>query len=422
MNYDFNKRGVPMRIGEFSRKHNIPKSTIRYYIDLGLIAPNRLNSQYIFDEMCSKNVKIIKELKDLDFSLDEISNILSFMLLSEAEDSIYVDYFMKIYGKKKNELIEEKNEIEEKLNVIETEMERLKTFHRDDTERIGVPLSFIPYLYCPKCKSQVSVNSNNVKNNMIIEGEIKCSCGFTMEIYEGVIITDDKLKSRLDLNVDLDKFQISYINKTDREFIKLIYEATNWIVKNIDLKSLSNKIIMKNNTGTGMFIRKYCELLPKDCYYIAIDNKLDFLRYTKEVLEKKSEKPNIIFICTEFKDIPIKDNVVDIIIDKTNGSFYDINKAEFVMDTLCDKLKNKGKWLGTYLHFPEGKYPKKMEDGYFKYFDIDNLMKVFNKNYEEIDTKVYDPLTMKIGEYGSFLEKGDIVYQWTYYGKRKPRT
>ena len=135
-----------------------------------------------------------------------------------------------------------------------------------------------------------------------------------MEIYEGIIIVSERLKGGLDLDVDLDKFQLNYISKTDREFIKLIYEATNWIAKKIDLKSLSNKIIMKNNTGTGMFIRKYCELLPKDCYYIAVDNKLDFLRYTKEVLEKKSERPKIIFICTEFDDMPIKDNIIDIII------------------------------------------------------------------------------------------------------------
>lgn len=411
-----------VRIGEFSRKHNIPKSTVRYYIDLGLIAPNKLNSQYIFDEMCSKNLGTIKKLKDLDFSLDEISDILSFMLLSEVEDSIYVDYFTKEYSKKKDKLIEERIKVEEKIEAIEKEIERLKTINRDDNEKIGVPLNFIPYLYCPKCKSEVWVNSNNVKNNMIMEGEIKCSCGFTMEIYEGIIIVGERLKNRLDLDVDLDKFQLNYISKTDREFIKLIYEATNWIAKKIDLKSLSNKIIMKNNTGTGMFIRKYCELLPKDCYYIAVDNKLDFLRYTKEVLEKKSERPNMIFLCTEFDDMPIRDNIIDIIIDKTNGSFYDIDKAAFVMDLLCHKLKDKGKWLGTYLYFPYGKYPKKMEEKYFKYFDIDNLKGVFNKNYKEIDTMEYDPPFLKIGEYGSFLEKEDIVYQWTYYGERNPKT
>ena len=411
-----------MRIGEFSRKHNIPKSTVRYYIDLGLIAPNKLNSQYIFDEMCSKNLGTIKKLKNLDFSLDEISDILSFMLLSEVEDSIYIDYFTKVYFKKKDELTEQRKKIGEKIEVIEKEMGRLKTIERDDNEKIGVPLNFIPYLYCPKCKSEVSVSSNNVKNNMIIEGEINCSCGFTMEIHEGIIIANEKLKNRLDLDVDLDKFQLNYISKTDREFINLIYEATNWIVKKIDLKSLSNKIIMKNNTGTGMFIRKYCELLPKDCYYIAVDNKLDFLRYTKKVLEKKSERPNIIFLCTEFDDIPIKDNIIDIIIDKTNGSFYDIDKAAFVMDILCHKLKDKGKWLGTYLYFPYGKYPKKMEDRYYEYFDKDNLIQAFNKNYKEIDTMEYDPLLMKVGEYGSFLEKGDTVYQWTYYGGRNPRT
>lgn len=411
-----------LRIGEFSRKHNIPKSTVRYYIDLGLIVPSKINSQYIFDERCSSNIEVLNKLKSLDFSLDEISEILSFMLLSEAEDLAYTDYFTRIYSNKKNELEIERSRIDSMIDTIESEIIRIKGMTKNDIEKIGVPLGFIPYLSCPRCKGEVSVNSSNVKNNMIIDGEINCACGYTMEIYEGIIITNGELKSRLDLDIDLNDFQINYIKKTDRDFIKLIYDAANWIIKKIDLKSLSGKIIMKNNTGTGMFIRKYCDLLPEDCYYITIDNKLDFLRYTKQILEKKQKKPKFIFICSDFNDIPIKDNILDVIIDKTNGTFYDIQKAEFVMDTLCDKLKDDGKWLGTYLYFTDNKYPKKIEEKYLKFFNIKTLEQVFNKNYTEIDTMKYSPLNMKVGEYGSFLEKGDIIYQLTYYGERKPRT
>lgn len=67
------------QIGEFSKISNISTSTLRYYDEIGLLKPSYTNpySNYrLYSEENLNDVRIIKALKDLDFSLEEIMNFL----------------------------------------------------------------------------------------------------------------------------------------------------------------------------------------------------------------------------------------------------------------------------------------------------------------------------------------------------------
>ena len=211
---------------------------------------------------------------------------------------------------------------------------------------------------------------------------------------------------------------IPIIENTDKEFIKLIDDAVNWITRTIDFSSLSGKVIMKNNTGIGVCLRNLCHLLPEDSYYIATDNNIEFLKNIKRIMEQKKRKPKLIFSCSEFNDLPIADKSVDLIIDKISGSSYDLNKVGFTMSLLRDKLKDSGRWIGTYLHFPTNAIPKALKKEMIPYFTLHRIKKAFQQDYVEIDSKDFGNITMEVGEYGSFLNKDDKVYQWTYYGEK----
>ena len=61
-----------MRIGEVSKKLELPISTIRYYDEIGLIHPKRMNDMRDFDEDDFMRLQMIKRLKTLGFSMTEI--------------------------------------------------------------------------------------------------------------------------------------------------------------------------------------------------------------------------------------------------------------------------------------------------------------------------------------------------------------
>ena len=61
-----------MRIGAFAEKYNMNVSAVRYYVERGLLTPQRRNNQYVFDDDCMKDMEKILRYKSFHFSLSEI--------------------------------------------------------------------------------------------------------------------------------------------------------------------------------------------------------------------------------------------------------------------------------------------------------------------------------------------------------------
>ncbi|MEH6943696.1 MerR family transcriptional regulator [Bacillus sp. JJ722] len=66
-----------MRIGELARLSNVSKRTIDYYTNIGLIEAERTDSNYrCYTHEAFQKIKIIKELKNENMSLEEIKTFL----------------------------------------------------------------------------------------------------------------------------------------------------------------------------------------------------------------------------------------------------------------------------------------------------------------------------------------------------------
>lgn len=125
MNYDNTE--VFMKIGDFSVKSELSIDTLRYYDKIGLLVPSKENNIRNYSEEDLMTVSIIERLKDCDFTLDEIKQVLE---LESAIESDYNPSFIREIQSlfiKKNKLIDEKMKrmmlgksiVESALNKIE---------------------------------------------------------------------------------------------------------------------------------------------------------------------------------------------------------------------------------------------------------------------------------------------------------------
>lgn len=68
------------RIGEISELSGVPAKTIRYYEEIGLIPPaeRTANTYRVYTEVDADRLRFIRSARALDFSLQDIEEILAF--------------------------------------------------------------------------------------------------------------------------------------------------------------------------------------------------------------------------------------------------------------------------------------------------------------------------------------------------------
>ncbi|MFA7533898.1 MAG: MerR family transcriptional regulator, partial [Tissierellaceae bacterium] len=158
-----------MRIGEFASKHNTTIDTIRYYLELGLLISDKVGGQYRFDHNDSWDLEKIFELKLLDFSLSEIQELLCYHRLAGDRTIEYRKYYISLLMSQKEHFNNELSRFKAMKSLIDDKIMEFKS-ELEDITRIGLPLSFLDILVCPKCKRSVEINNGSLEKNMIISG------------------------------------------------------------------------------------------------------------------------------------------------------------------------------------------------------------------------------------------------------------
>lgn len=96
-----------MRIGPFARRFGVPQSTIRYYIQRGILIPEQRNGQHLFPESCISDMERVMEFKRLQFSLDDILELLTLHRKFNLSQKSDVDAYMLLLARQKKRLQEE---------------------------------------------------------------------------------------------------------------------------------------------------------------------------------------------------------------------------------------------------------------------------------------------------------------------------
>ncbi|MNI71371.1 hypothetical protein D3C73_1272410 [compost metagenome] len=162
--------------------------------------------------------------------------------------------------------------------------------------------------------------------------------------------------------------------------------------------------MLELGSGLGFFLRRMYEHIPSTSIYIAVDHDINRHRFLKSALEKAEEKKNIVFICSDFLNLPIKSKKIDILFDISGSSNYGFEHENFLLNSLDRYIKEKSELIGSYIIFKN----------FNKSFIKDRINSLGYKKSNEIVSDLVD----EGGIYEPYFQEGEKVYFYIFHGKR----
>lgn len=335
-----------MRIGEFSKKHNITHDTVRHYIDMGLLIPKKEGHHYRFGEIHDKDINKIIELKRLEFSLMEIQKILNFNRIAGKSSNEYNSYYLDLLEEKKSYILECQNRYRKIEAILNDKINNIKSSEIKNKNKLGIKIDSLSILNCPICREKLNIKDGSIENNMIIDGMILCACGYKATIEDGIYIgeeSENNLKGRKKIPSKLD-----FMESSSTEFINFFHDGMSLLIESIRDRAGRLDYVLELENCSGTFLMQYIENLPPEATYILINSDKARLQSLKENLEDNNSHDRFIFICEDYKLMPIKSSSVDVVIDHWMTKEYQAEKGLFLLDEVAKFLKPKGLLVGAY--------------------------------------------------------------------------
>ncbi len=404
-----------MKIGQFAKKHNISIDTIRHYIDLGLLLPLKNGAHYEFDEAASIELEDILVFKEMGFTLNEIKSIFTFKRFGKLTNYQAAEYYKQFFVNKHKDITQQID----KLNYTKKQLtSHIKVLYQKEEMpmKIGINLSALNLFVCPICKSPLTLSSGNIVDSQIVDGNLHCRCGCNYPIVDGIFMGDS---IKHDTKID-DDFLVDYVKETPAEFLDSLYKNIIWFDQFQDNAFFQNKVVLDLGVGLGFSLRHIYQDLSNTTLYFAVDYDINKLKLLKHLLEQSCIMKNIIFICCDFLDIPIKDHCVDITYDVTGSSNYFFEHDEFLLNKLTHLYKENSYLLGNYIVFKTFNQHNTIAKEFRQYFNESLIRNAIQKlNFNILNENKSDIRTYG-GKYETYLQEGDKAYGYSLVAKLLP--
>lgn len=405
-----------VKIGKFGEVNKLSIDTIRHYMDLGLIVPEKKGGHYFFDERCQNVLEIILEFKGMGFSLNEIKQLFLYKNFGEFTDYEQDTYYQSLFMDKYKHVEQEINNLVEIKDKLKTKLDALSAKSKGSNVVMGIDLKVLDMLRCFKCSDKLILQDGIINRNQIMEGKLICNCGEKCFVESGILKVGNSFQAATAHNHE--EFILEYIHATDPSYLENIHKVGEWLKRKLGQLDLNDKVVLELGSGVGFFLRNVFRELPESCLYIAVDRSLERHRFLKGVLERTGFKRNVLFICADFLNIPIEDYSVDIVLDHSGTSNYSFENEEFLLREVDSLFKHNCYLLGTFIAFKNFSTKSKIEAKF-----RDNF--IARKIKENINSLKYIPLEERIseyvdrgGKYENFFVQGEEIYSYSFFGKR----
>lgn len=402
-----------MKIGEFCKKNNVTQDTVRHYIDMGLLVVEKHGSQYKFTEENSNDIEKIVMLKQLDFSLTDIQEMLCFYRLEGVRSGDFRDFYISLLERKKDKIKIEQQKLKEIEVQLKDRINEVKMNATDQLRTLGFPISSVSLLHCPCCRRMLDITGGTIERSMILEATFHCECGYMAAIEDGIYI--DKVVAGKKKKIPSKK---DFLEVTSPKFINFLYNGTSALIEYIQNYTANPKYMLELDNCVGRFLLQYIDYLPKGCTYILNCHDKERLTTLKNNLELHQEHSNFIFFCCELDRIPIANSSIDIIVDHSMTKGYAKTTNQFLIDKVSPFLKEEGHLVGTYTHL--GNKCKEFMNiplGLRDYLSKNKIMeKLQNLNFAQLDSVDIGPIT----EDNPYIDfSGKEQYLTLYVGQKK---
>lgn len=363
-----------MKIGEFARLHNITQDAVRHYLDMGLLVAEKNGGQYNFSDADSSDLKQIMELKNLNFSLVEIQKILTIQRISGSNSSTFRKQYLSFLEKKKRENSRELIKFRKFNALLNEKITGIKSENYTARNKLGFPLAALNVLECPECGKKIRLSEGTIESNFIMEANLSCSCGYRSIIKNGILINEGTVRTKLMGGRKMPSKE-EYLSNSSHTYNNFLYRGMASMIEYIRGCKNENSYIMELDNCVGFFLMQYIKYLPADSTYILIDYDLERMKQLKTDLENHYDHKNFLFLCCDYKNIPIQQKSVDVIIDYQMSRIYEETEGEILQELVVPLLKDDGIIVGSYIYIDDNRknkiYDKKRsEEILSKYMNI----------------------------------------------------
>jgi len=317
-----------MKIGEFAEKFDIKKSTVRYYTDIKLLLPIKTGHSNEYDEKAVRDMEEILNLRNMGFTIDEVAQIKTFERLHINYSEDQKEFIKEIFEAKMNELNEERLLIENKIDNVNKYKEEILV--ETTGKQIGIAVEFLNYLICPRCGEELELIDGIIKNMIISHGALKCHCGYSAKIEDGMLFSTDKPLNMVGA--------LHNENETWKEKIARVTPETMASVVESGAKIRGHQsfwdegdIYLFTGADADILIMRLNEVFREDGLYIFACIYTDILKALKRTMEILDVPGKFLFI-NHFDEMPLK-HCADRVLDNA-GYFIEMLNPITDIDTL----------------------------------------------------------------------------------------
>jgi len=353
-----------MKISQFANRFGLGINTVRYYVNAGLIVPEKRNGQNIFNEQNLEEMELVLMLKRCGFSIDQIHKTISLTRISNLTTKDDIQDYLAILHEQQDYLMLRSEQLQQSIDDLGKYIDEIQKRGDDvilQSSKCGVPIEFMPYLCCPHCDRSLNFKDTTIINTQIIKAQAICECGYGFKIENGILITEGGFISEYDFP-DLDR---KFYKDLPASWITLFQKSYNWMYAQWKDMKLKGKIVLENHINCYFFLYTVLNRLDKDVLYIISDKYREIVELYKSLIEIQNPELKILYIADSTLNYPLRKECVDLFVDYCAINEHAIFDSEDdLIGLMLPFMKKEAHVLGTYFYFDNNSpsYHKLLEE------------------------------------------------------------